>query len=154
MGMPQHFYHGGLMNTTLRCFDANQKRPGLPEDVGVLVGKQGADYVDVTLAHVGLDGAQTMVLEAGSFGQHTFTFVSMNGQDIPVHDRWLSVELDPGAQAHLHIGLTRYTNKPNYDTPWMTKKESEPILLDRRYVPMDTYAHVSSEIPKYKRLKQ
>jgi hypothetical protein len=39
MGGPLFMYNGGLPVTRLRYFDAQRKRPGLPEDVGALVEK-------------------------------------------------------------------------------------------------------------------
>ena len=38
-GGPQIIYHGGLLHTRLRYFDAEQRRPGLPADVGALVDR-------------------------------------------------------------------------------------------------------------------
>jgi hypothetical protein len=43
MGTPQTIYNGGLLRATVRYFDADLRRPGLPQDVAALVNLLKAD---------------------------------------------------------------------------------------------------------------
>ena len=53
-GGPQIILHGGLLHVPLRYFDAAERRPGLPPDVGALVHNVAADHVSVTLANTNM----------------------------------------------------------------------------------------------------
>lgn len=41
MGSPQTVYNGGLLRATVRHYDPDRQRPGLPPDVAVLVDELG-----------------------------------------------------------------------------------------------------------------
>lgn len=72
MGAPPPVYNGGLLRATVRYFDADEKRPGLPADIAALVDEVAADRVGVEM--VNLSGSQTrrVVVQAGAFGEHQF----------------------------------------------------------------------------------
>lgn len=133
MATPQHFYHGGLMNTTLRCFDADGRRPGLPPDVGVLAGAQDRDRVDVDIVNLSVCQSRSVILAAGSFGQHSFTLVRDldGGTERAVDGRWLRVDLPPAGHIRLRAGLRRFVNAPSYDTPWRTASDAPGQILGR-----------------------
>ena len=48
LGAPQAVYTGGLLRATVRYFDPDRARPGVPEDVAALVDKLGSDVVGVS----------------------------------------------------------------------------------------------------------
>ena len=43
MGAPHSVYHGGLLRATVRYFDKDRVRPGLPQEVGALVDMLAPD---------------------------------------------------------------------------------------------------------------
>jgi hypothetical protein len=120
-GGPQIIYHGGLLHTRLRPFDAEARRPGLPPDVAALVHHMDGESVSVTLTNVSVLHERRIVLQAGAFGEHSFTEVT-NGSAIPsiakrINDRHLSVTLPPGTSIDLKIGMRRYQHQPSYTSP-------------------------------------
>ena len=120
MASPLHIYHGGLMNATLRCFDADARRPGLPPDVAMLAGRQNRDRVDLEIVNLNTCQPRSLILEAGSFGQHAFSSLCdlTDKTEFAVDSQWLRVNLPPSAHILLQAGLRRYVHTPSYDTPW------------------------------------
>ncbi len=120
-GGPQVIYHGGLLHTRLRYFDADARRPGLPPDVGALVQALDADSVTVTLANASPLRERKLILQAGAFGEHTFTEVTdltAEGQTpAAVNGKHLTVVLPPGRSLDLRLGMRRYVNRPGYGQP-------------------------------------
>ncbi len=122
-GGPQIIYHGGLLHTRLRYFDADRKRPGLPEDVAALVTHLDAESTTVELANIGTVETRRLVLQSGAFGEHRFTTVERideeNSQDWAedVDAPHFSVVLPPGRSIRLQIGMQRYSRQPSYDQP-------------------------------------
>ncbi|NOV00970.1 hypothetical protein [Paenibacillus planticolens] len=84
----------------------------------------------ITLIHTGLDESREVVIQAGSFGEHTFTHATwsdQNGEEIgsfEVDDKWLQIKLEPGSGLQLKLRTVRYANSPSYATPW-----SKPVSL-------------------------
>lgn len=128
MGTPQTIYNGGLLRATLRYFDADRMRPGLPQDVAALVESLESDGVVVNLVNLNALESGRIIIQAGAFGEHTFTTISYqqgkNGvdkkEDIKksVNGSYFIVELLPSASIKLNIGLRRFVNQPSYTFPW------------------------------------
>lgn len=146
-GAPMHIYNGGLQLATVRYYDAERWRPGLPEDVAALVTKVEAERADVILVNLSADEQRTVIVQAGAYGEHRFTEVRYDvrapGEPSPHYDphagavaaeqrtlavngRWLQVELQPGAQVTLEAGMERFVGAPAYATPW---QELEALTL-------------------------
>jgi hypothetical protein len=139
LGAPQMIYNGGLLLAPLRYFDAERQRPGLPRDLGALVEKVARDRLVVRLVNLsGLEGRKLGV-QAGSLGEHRFTEVrygrlhseypgEVGGYAAPeletamaqvrVDSTHFEVELPPGTQVQLEVGLERHVNEPSYHSPW------------------------------------
>lgn len=117
MGGPNHIYHGGLLHVRLRYFDAERKRPGIPEDVAALVTALDEGLVRVTMVNTSATQKRRAILEAGAFGEHEFVSVEAGGEKRAVNAKWLAVELAPGAVGELAIGMRRFANRPSYDWP-------------------------------------
>ncbi len=118
LGAPNHIYHGGLMHASVRYFDPERRRPGVPPDVAALVDRVSGDGIRVTLVNVNPVEPRTVILEAGMFGEHQFTEVSQEGDRVPVNARLFQVRLRPGTTATLELAMRRYSNQPTYAFPW------------------------------------
>jgi hypothetical protein len=90
----------------------------LPEDVGALVEKLGADSATVTLVNVNPVEARTLVVQAGSYAEHQFESVTLDGQTVDVNRPWLTVRLEPGAGSRMAFRMARYSNQPTLAQPW------------------------------------
>jgi hypothetical protein len=138
MGAPQSIYNGGLLTATVRYFDIDKIRPGLPQDVAALVKEIAADHVVIELVNLSTDKTRNLIVQAGAFGEHNFTNVAYKDNVIvnwpkqvndaikkedkemvtAVNSKYLSVEMAPGTQITLSLGLQRHVNKPSYAFPW------------------------------------
>ncbi len=131
MGTPQTIYNGGLLRATLRYFDTDKKRPGLPEDVAALVEDLKADHTVVHLVNLSVINSHRVILQAGAFGEHTFTTLSYQeqkgnedenqtkeSQKVEINQPYFIVELPPATSIRLNIGMGRFVNKPSYAFPW------------------------------------
>ena len=112
-GAPQTVYNGGLLRATVRHFDLDRRRPGLPPDVACLVEGLSAQSVDLRLVNTGREPRRVLV-QAGAFGEHEFTQVEAGGESREVGGRHLAVELGPEAGILLRAGLRRFVNAPSY----------------------------------------
>lgn len=127
-----HISHGGLQHATVRYYDAELRRPGLPDATAALVHGIGADFVDLELVNLDLLTGRRVVVQAGSFGEHQFLEAAVDGDDpVVVHGRWLEVVLGPGAGARIRLAMARYANSPSYETPWSRREDWDPIIRPR-----------------------
>lgn len=136
-GAPMHISHGGLQHGTVRYYDAEGQRPGLPAGVAALVRE--ITPTGVTLELINTDAAvpHTVVVQAGTFREHRFTTATIQNHDgsaadaVTVESEWLEVELAPGAGTTLQLGMSRYANDPSYETPWSRRADWDPIIRPR-----------------------
>ena len=122
LGSPQYFYHGGMLRATVRYFDPDRMRPGLPPDVAVLVDELRADGVGVQLVNTNRNEARRVIIQSGSFGEHTFTTVTTQTGDgvqaTEVNGKYFTIDLPPATSIRVDAGLDRFSNKPSYAFPW------------------------------------
>ena len=131
LGAPQSVYNGGLNQGTVRYFDVSADerhpaplrsepgRPGLPNDVAALVDEMSADHVGVQLVNLDRDRPKSLIIQAGMFGQHSFTTCEYDGGEMtPVNGKHVQVTLGPSSHVRLSLGLRRYINTPTYAFPW------------------------------------
>jgi hypothetical protein len=127
MGTPQSIYNGGLLRATVRYFDAEKQEPGLPKDVAALVEGLEADRAVVNLVNLNVTESRRVIVQAGAFGEHSFTTFSYDGEKeneeksvvkVDVNKPYFVVDLIPGASVKLEIGMRRFVNKPSYAFPW------------------------------------
>ena len=138
-GAPQAVYNGGLSRCTVRYFDTDRVRPGLPEDVAAFVDEIKADGVGIELVNTGSE-PRNLIVQAGAFGEHRFTSVGFVEHDNDNLDRhtgiWLrestnptarevradgkhfAVQLPPFTSVRLAAGFERFVNQPTYAFPW------------------------------------
>jgi len=140
MGTPQTIYNGGLLRATVRYFDQDERRPGLPADVAALVDSLGPDHAGVHLVNTSPTDPRRLVVQAGAFGEHQFTGVTYNEmsldyegpnpglriraarsleeKSVVLDSKYLTVELPPMSSIQLQLGMRRFANNPSYAFPW------------------------------------
>jgi hypothetical protein len=122
MGGPFPVYNGGLLMVSIRYFDAEEGRAGLPEDVAALVSKVERDSIELALCNIHPINSRTLIIQAGAFGEHTFTAVQYTRDDgstseFEVNDSCFEIEIGPGSILDLRIGMDRFANQPSYQIP-------------------------------------
>lgn len=122
LGSPQTMYHGGMLRATVRYFDADRQRPGLPADVAALVDELRADGVGIQLVNTTRHETRRVIIQSGAFGEHDFTVVGTEPEDgvqaVAVNGRYIIVELPPSTSIRLNAGVKRFVNRPSYALPW------------------------------------
>jgi hypothetical protein len=122
LGAPNHIYHGGLLHASLRYFDPERRRPGLPPEVAALVERLTPNGIRLRLVNLHPTEKRTVVLQAGMFAEHEFTRVRQvmhyPYQFDEIDGRRFVVELVPGAVGRLEIDMRRFVNQPTYAFPW------------------------------------
>ncbi len=122
MGSPQSAYHGGLLRATVRYYDEDRVRPGLPPDVAALVDELKPDGVGVQLVNTNRHEPRSLSVQAGAFGEHEFTDVRFRHGEVErnasIHGKYFSVELPPSTSIRVDAGLHRFVNQPSYAFPW------------------------------------
>ena len=134
LGAPQAVYTGGLLRATVRYFDPDRARPGVPEDVAALVDQLGSDVAGVQLVNLSKTETRNVIIQAGAFGEHQFTkvqFQETDGEDsservVPIDAKFFAVELPPSRTIRLEIGMRRFANSPSYAFPWHGDKIPVP----------------------------
>ena len=126
LGAPQSVYNGGLLRATVRYFDEDRGRPGLPLDVAALVDELGPDVVGVQLVNTSRHQTRRLIVQSGAFGEHRFTRIKHReeGRDAetvtPVDERYFAIELPPSTAIRVQAGLNRFAKPPSYAFPWHT----------------------------------
>ncbi len=122
MGGPLPLYNGGLLMTQVRHFDADRKRPGLPEDVAALVTRVNREGITLELVNLSPDRPRTLVVQAGAFGEHEFfdaTYrLGNETKTVPVNSNRLQVTMKPATRIVLDLRMDRFVNDPTYRGPW------------------------------------
>ncbi len=148
LGAPQMLYNGGLLVTPIRYFDAEHQRSGLPPDVAALVTQVSAESITLTLVNLNAFTARQVLIQAGMFGEHSFTQARYSGRSaesvypfaeanytyaaspytqpdpLPteyeqaVNGKYLLIELPPVTEITITLGMRRYVNQASYALPW------------------------------------
>jgi len=121
MGTPQTIYNGGLLRATVRYFDADLQRPGLPQDVSALVDELKANEAGIQLVNLNPAESRKLIVQAGAFGEHSFTTITDGNDKKTINSPYFIVELAPASSIHLRLGMNRFQNKPSYAFPWQKK---------------------------------
>ncbi len=118
-GGPQIIYHGGLLHVRLRYFDADTRRPGLPEDVAALVPALDAESTTVELINTNPSHSRRLLVQAGAFSEHNFTSIEDldSGSVHAVDGKTFAIDLPAGKTIRLKLGMDRYANTPSYTQP-------------------------------------
>jgi hypothetical protein len=65
--------------------------------------------------------SRKLIVQAGAFGEHSFTSIAEGKSHIEVNSPYFVVELPPAGSIHLIAGMKRFQNKPSYAFPWQKK---------------------------------
>jgi len=117
MGGTMPIYNGGVLNVAVRHFDAEQKRPGLPADVAVLIERVLRDEVRLSVCNLHPTQSRRLVPQAGAYGEHSFTTLHMGEECHAVDGKWFELRIEPGCRAELVLGLERRKNPPSLEEP-------------------------------------
>ncbi len=121
LGGPNHIYHGGLLHTSVRYFDADRRRAGVPPDVAVLVDRVTPEGISLVMVNLHPSEARNLIVQGGAFGEHQITTVKQIEQYpyqfYTVNAPSFSVRLVPSAVGRLEIGLKRFAQRPKYRQP-------------------------------------
>jgi hypothetical protein len=121
MGTPAAIYHGGLLHASVRYFDPQRCRPGLPEHVAALVEQVRPDGIRLTLVNTDALKEREVVVQAGAYGEHSFVRArNVDGEDAGpsrIESKYLLVRLGPGARLCVDVDMLRFVNEPSYALP-------------------------------------
>ncbi len=110
-GMPLH--------ACVRYFDRGARRAGLPPQAAALVAGMTDRSVDLTLVNLHPGRACSLVVQAGTYGEHRFVDAATSGGAAqPVGASAIDVHLGPGAGARISFGLERFVARPTLGFPW------------------------------------
>ena len=109
-GMPLH--------ACVRYFDREARRPGLPPRAAALVEGMTDGSVDLTLVNLDPGRSCSLVVQAGTYGEHRFVEAASGGATQPVGDSAVDVHLGPGAGARISFTLERFAARPTLSSPW------------------------------------
>jgi hypothetical protein len=122
MGAPLPLYNGGLLMALVRHFDRAARRPGLPPDVAALVQAVRPGGLRLRLVNLSREERRELTVQAGAYGEHQFTSLTFTrgGEviSLPLGQSALEVDLPPGTEITLDLGLERLANNPSYRFPW------------------------------------
>ncbi len=118
-GAPMPIYHGGLLHASLRYYDEAADRAGLPEGVAALIERVDPAGVDVQLVNLNADHGVSVLVQAGSFSEHTITRVTDKANGSATHvgggQERVRVELGKGTCLRARIDMQRLVNPPRYE---------------------------------------
>jgi hypothetical protein len=139
-GGPQVIYNGGLQQARVRYYDAERRRPGLPDSVAALVSSIDPAATVVELVNLSPRHDQAVVIQAGAFAEHTIESVrhtecadgswigglydyghgepAVTERQAAVGRQWLTVRLPASTTIRLTLQLGLRTHTPSYATPF------------------------------------
>ncbi len=152
LGSPRSMYHGGLLRATVRYYDSDRVRPGLPLDVAALVDRLAPDGVGIQLVNLSRRETRNLIVQAGAFGEHQFTDLRFQEEHpadtgesagqwlrrqewprtrtdrvVPLDSKYFAVELPPSTSIRVEAGMKRFVNDPSYAFPWHGDKIPAPF---------------------------
>ena len=127
LGAPQSVYHGGLSRATVRYFDDDLARPGLPKDVAAFVDMLAPDAAGIQLVNLSTTETRNLIVQAGAFGEHQFSELRYDKKMLPIGSKYFRVSLPPSASIRVEAGMSRFVNDPSYAFPWHGGKIPVPF---------------------------
>jgi hypothetical protein len=113
---PKH--QGEVLQARVRYFDPARRRPGLPEDVAVLVDSLQDGSTSLILVNVNQADPRAVIVQGGGYGEHRCEQVAQEGRTTPVRDCRFHVWLAPGCGGRITVTMKRYAGVPTLAQPW------------------------------------
>lgn len=120
LGGPAPVYHGGLLHSRLRYFDAEARKPGVPPDVAALVREVDSHGVLVELINLNPLQERRVIVQAGAYAEHQFTSVSLRQASSPainVDAAHFEIALAPASGGEVRLEMRMYANVPKAAHP-------------------------------------
>jgi hypothetical protein len=119
LGGPPVDLRGEMLHASVIYFDGRKKRPGLPPGVAALVSRIDPELIEVQLANLDPVSRREVWIQAGAYGEHSFTQVAVAGAGTHSIDAsHFRLDLAPGAGTVIRAGFRRLVNKPSFGFPW------------------------------------
>lgn len=141
LGAPAPIYNGGLLISSLRYYDAQRQRPGLPADVAALVERLTDTQVVVQLINLCPFSSRELIVQAGAFAEHRFRTARFDVRTSPypgapgstayaapaLEIEWseavidgpdVHVVLPPATRITLELQVDRFVAPPSYRQPF------------------------------------
>lgn len=109
---------GSPLYARLRYFDAENRRAGLPQDVGALIDRMTATETAVTLVNLSPTMSRSVVIQGGGYGEHRIRTAAVGETTRQVDDSAFTLRLAPNAGARVVLAMDRYVNQPTLKFPW------------------------------------
>lgn len=109
---------GGLLFARFRYFDPERRRPGVPEDVAVLVSELSDAHATLTLVNLSGNASRTVIVQGGGYAEHRIESVKTNGAEHRVGAPVFTARLGPGCGAKLRVAMRRFAGHPTVAFPW------------------------------------
>jgi hypothetical protein len=126
LGSPQIIYNGGFLFSSIRYFDFDKKKPGLPEDISALVTNLQEKFLSLTLVNLHKNDVKNLIIQAGSMGEHSFGMIryktsgNLQIRQERVNNRYLKISMKPQTEIRIELDILRSVNSLTYQFPWMT----------------------------------
>ena len=65
--------------------------------------------------------SKDLIIQAGAYGEHTFSTVQVEGNEATIEENSLSIHIAPGSGATLEIQMQRYVNPTSFKFPWHSR---------------------------------
>jgi hypothetical protein len=110
--------YGEALHARVRYFDPANRRAGIPEDVAALVENLTDETTTLSLVNLSPVEIRKLIVQAGAYGEHQVTSVTIDGETSSINKAFFSIELKPGTGTTLVINHDRYANQPTMTHPW------------------------------------
>ncbi len=109
---------GGPLHCTVRYFDPERRRAGIPEDCAALISRIDSDGAELTLVNLSQCVSRKIIVQCGAYGEHQCLSLEMDGQTTKVEKHFFEVTLEPGTGTTMQLRLKRHCNRPSMAFPW------------------------------------
>ena len=109
---------GSVLHARLRYFDPVKRRAGMPDGISALVEKMTNDSVTVLLVNTNQLTSRELIVQAGSYAEHTFRDVTSGDTTTAINGPNLLVRIQPGCGSRLTFSMSRFTRRPTLAFPW------------------------------------
>jgi|GEM_PF-6865283 len=107
-----------LLRAELWHFDPQRNRPGLPENIAVLIDSITKDKVSVRYVNLCQSESRSVVVRTGAYGENQCVEVRLGGRRLAVDNNYFAVDLAPGSGGRIVLKVKRFVNQPRAGLSW------------------------------------